>query len=168
MEINLDRMKGGRYLSDKCNSCIYIEKAKKYLELARYNAELFSKDPNTKVGAIILTPDFSRVLSTGINGFPRKFNDEPGKRWERPMKYNYVSHAECNSVCNAARSGTSIDGSVIVVTMFPCMNCTKLLIQAGITKVYSPKPDMNNERWASEFKVSLEMLEEVGVDIIYL
>lgn len=159
---------GGKLLIDENKPCLHIEKAKKYLELARYNAELFSKDPNTKVGAIILTPDFSRVLSTGINGFPRKFNDEQGPRWERPMKYNYVSHAECNSVCNAARSGTSIDDSVIVVTMFPCMNCTKLLIQAGIIKVYSPKPDMDSERWASEFKVSLEMLKEVGIEIIYL
>lgn len=148
--------------------CSKPGKAEKYLQLASYNAELFSKDPHTKVGAIILTSDFSRILATGINGFPRKFDDSIPERWERPMKYNYASHAEQNSVCNAARTGTPLDGSVIIVTMFPCMNCTKSIIQAGITKVYAPKPNFEDIRWGNEFKVSVEMFEEVGVEIIYI
>lgn len=145
-----------------------IEKATKYYNLAKYKADLFSKDPHTKVGAIILSEDFSRIQSTGVNGFPRKFNDKIEKRWERPTKYLYVSHAEVNSICNAARSGTSVDGSVIVVTMFPCMNCTKAIIQSGIKKVYTKKPDLEHHRWGEEFKVSLEMLDEVGIEVFYL
>lgn len=145
-----------------------IEKANKYLKLACYNAELFSKDPHTKVGAIILTADFSRILATGINGFPRKFGDTKPERWERPTKYNYASHAEQNSVCNAARTGTPLDGSIIIVSMFPCMNCTKSIIQAGITKVYTVEPNFDDVKWGEEFKISIEMFNEVGVEIIYI
>lgn len=145
-----------------------IDKAVKYFKLAAYNADLFSKDPNTKVGAIILSDDFSRIHSTGINGFPRKFNDKIEKRWERPTKYLYVAHSEINAICNAARSGTSIDDSVIVVTMFPCMNCTKAIIQAGIKKIYTKKPNFDDPKWGEEFKISQEMLDEVGIEIFYV
>jgi deoxycytidylate deaminase len=51
------------------------------MKLAQYNADLFSKDPHTKVGTIILSNDFSRILTTGINGFPRKVNDNIPERW---------------------------------------------------------------------------------------
>jgi dCMP deaminase len=144
------------------------EKAKKYMQLARVNAELFSKDPHTQVGAILLAPDFSRILSTGINGFPRKLKDDLPERWERPGKYTWVAHAEANAVCNAARSGTSIDGAVAVVTLFPCSSCTKTLIQAGIQHVYVPKSEHHNERWAEDFETSRQMLEEVGIEISYI
>lgn len=145
-----------------------IDKAAKYLKLAQTKADLFSKDPHTKVAAIILSEDFSRIQSTGVNGFPRKFNDTLENRWEKPTKYLYVSHAETNAICNAARSGTSTDGSVIVVTMFPCMNCTKALIQAGIKKIYTRPPNFQDPKWGQESLVSLEMLVEVGVEIYYL
>lgn len=145
-----------------------LDKATKYLELARYKAELFSKDPHTKVGAIILSEDFSRIMATGINGFPRKFNDKVDGRWERPAKYKYVNHAEIGCICNAARSGTPTDGSVLVVTMFPCMNCTKAIIQAGIKKIYTCRPNFDDLKWGEEFKISLEMLDEVGVELFYL
>jgi dCMP deaminase len=141
-------------------------KAKKYIKLAKYNADLFSKDPRTKVGCIILTKDFSRQLSTGINGFARHMNDNDPARWERPKKYGYVSHAEANGVANAARTGTPLDGSVIVVTKFPCSTCTKLLIQAGVTKVYTMKPNYDSETWGEDAKISEEMLAEVGIDVI--
>jgi dCMP deaminase len=145
-----------------------FEKSKKYFQLAKYNADLFSKDPNTKVGAIILSNDFSRIQSTGINGFPRSFNDKIEKRWERPTKYLYVSHAEVNAICNAARSGTALDNSILVVTMFPCMNCTKAIIQAGIKKLYTKRPNFTHPRWGEDFKISKEMLDEVGVEIFYI
>lgn len=144
------------------------EKALKYLKLAQYNADLFSKDPHRKVGSIILAPDFSRILATGTNGFPRQFNDQIESRWQRPTKYNYVSHAEQNAVCNAARTGTPLENSVIVVTMFPCSNCTKSIIQAGIRKVYTVTPDLNHRTWGSEYKVSLEMMNEVGMELFFL
>lgn len=140
-------------------------KAKKYMMLAKLKADLFSKDPHTKVGCIILSNDFSRILSTGTNGFPRHMDDEKTERWERPLKYSYVSHAESNSIANAARSGTSLDGSVIVVTKFPCTTCTKLMIQAGIKKVYTVAPNFESNVWGADARISEEMFDEVGIDV---
>lgn len=142
------------------------KKALRYLKLAKYNADLFSKDPNRKVGTLLMKSDFSSILSTGINGFPRKVNDDEGPRWERPTKYKYVIHAEINAICNAARSGTSIDNCSAIVTMFPCSDCSKALIQAGVKKIYSPRPDLTDERWGEHFKISLEMFNEVDIDVI--
>ena len=142
------------------------EKARKYIMLAGYKADLFSKDPHTKVGCIILSQDFSRILSTGINGFSRNMNDDIPARWERPTKYSYVSHAEANGVANAARTGTPLDGSVIAITKFPCSTCTKLLIQAGIKKIYTIEPNYESDTWGADAKISEEMLAEVGIDVV--
>lgn len=141
------------------------DKPTKYMQLARYNAQLFSKDPHTKVGAIIISSDMTRVLSTGINGLPRHVVDTCEKRWERPTKYDYVIHAEINAICNAARSGTSLDNSCAIVTMFPCKDCSKALIQAGIKTIYGPKPDFNHHRWGPDFQISCEMFREAGIDV---
>lgn len=141
-------------------------KAKKYIQLAKCNAELFSKDPDTKVGCIILTPDFSRQLSTGINGFVRHMNDDDEERWKRPLKYSFISHSEANAIANAARTGTPLDGSVIVVTKFPCSNCTKLLIQAGVKKIYTVVPNYDSEVWGQDAIISETMLAEVGIDVV--
>lgn len=141
------------------------EKARKYIQLAQINAQLFSKDPHTKVGCIILTSDFSRILSTGINGFPRGLNDNLRDRWNRPQKYQFVCHAESNGIANAARTGTPLDGAVIVVTKFPCSNCAKLLIQSGISKVYSIKGDYTDPTWGEDIKISEELFREVGIDV---
>lgn len=141
-------------------------KARKYIKLAKYNAELFSKDPHTKVGCIILTNDFSRQLSSGINGFPRHMNDDDEQRWERSAKLAYVAHAEMNGIANAARTGTPLDGAVIAVTKFPCSMCTKLIIQAGIKKIYTVKPNLECQRWGEDSKISSQMLSEVGIEVV--
>lgn len=142
-----------------------MEKAIKYINLAKYNANLFSKDPNTKVGCVILTKDFSRILSTGVNGMPRHMNDEDQDRWQRPTKYSYVCHSEANAIANAARTGTPLDKSVICVTKFPCSTCAKLLIQAGICKIYTVRADHSSETWGEDAKISEEMFKEVGVEV---
>lgn len=144
-----------------------IDKARKYFQLAKYQAELFSKDPHKKVAAIILAHDTFQILSTGYNGICRGLK-ETKERWERPTKYRYIIHAEENCVANAARSGVKIENSICVVTMFPCVNCCKTLIQAGIDTIVSEEPDLQNERWGEDFKLSLEMFEEANVKIIYV
>lgn len=145
-----------------------IEKAKKYLYLARYNAEIFSKDPDTKVGTVLVSRDFGRILSTGINGFCRKMKDDDLERWKRPTKYKYVTHSELNAILNAARTGTQVDNSIAVVSLFPCSSCAKALIQAGIAKIFTPEPDFDNERWGEDFKFSLELFDEVGLEVVYI
>lgn len=142
------------------------EKAKKYLKLAKYQANLFSKDPATKVAAIILSQDTHVILSTGYNGIPRKMNDTLPERWERPVKYTYCVHAECNAICNAARSGMSVDDAIAVVTLFPCSDCAKMLIQAGISTVIAPSPDFDMPKWGEQFIISSKMFKEVGMNLI--
>jgi len=142
-------------------------KANKYYELAKYQAKLFSKDPNTQVAAIIIAPDSFQILSTGFNGLCRKVAETP-ERWTRPLKYRWCCHAEMNAVANAARSGVKIEGAICVVTMFPCVECCKILIQSGIVTIVTPQPDMTNTHWAEDFTLSKAMFEEVNIDIIYV
>lgn len=139
------------------------DKAEKYLSLAIYQANLFSKDPSTKVGAILLAPNSLQMLSMGYNGFPRGIDETDPKRWERPTKYMFAEHAERNAIYNAARRGTPLEGAICVVSLFPCADCARALIQSGISRIVTAEPDMSHDRWGSHFEVSLKLFEEAGV-----
>lgn len=141
------------------------DKAEKYLSLARHQASLFSKDPSTQVGALLLAPQSLQILSMGYNGFPRGINETIAERWERPTKYLYAEHAERNAIYNAARRGTPLEGAICVVTLFPCADCARALIQSGISRLVCPQPDMNHDRWGAHFEVSLKLLEEAQVQL---
>ena len=95
-----------------------------------------SKDPNTQVGACIVSGD-NIILSTGYNGFPIGCSDDeyPWNREgeEGQTKYPYVVHAELNAILNA--SGKSLKGARLYVDRFPCNECAKAIIQAGIRTV---------------------------------
>jgi dCMP deaminase len=145
-----------------------LDKAEKYMKLAEFQAQLFSKDPSTKVGALFLAPNSLQLLCQGYNGFPRNVDETKPERWERPQKLMYISHAEANCVANACRHGTPLEGSIAVVTMFPCTSCTKLMIQAGISMIVTRKPNLDCPRWGEEFKYSLEMLHEANIEIVYI
>jgi dCMP deaminase len=144
------------------------DKAEKYFSLAKFQAELFSKDPHTKVGALFLAPQSHQILSTGFNGFPRKVDETDATRWERPNKYHYVSHAEANGICNASRHGTPLEDSIAIVTMFPCATCAKMLIQCGIKELITVKPNFEDPRWGEEFVYSNEMLTEANVTLQFV
>ena len=98
-----------------------------------------SKDPNKQVGACIVSPD-RIILGIGYNGFPRGCADSKLPWAKRAAsggalatKYPYVCHAEMNAVLN--KNAASVAGASLFVTMFPCNECSKLLIQAGIGEV---------------------------------
>ena len=95
-----------------------------------------SKDPSTQVGACIVD-DQNRILSTGYNGFPHGCSDDdfPWNRnaEEGETKYPFVVHAELNAILN--NRGKSLADSKIYVALFPCHECAKAIIQAGITEV---------------------------------
>ena len=93
-----------------------------------------SKDPNTQVGACIVSPE-NIILSTGYNGFPIGCSDDeyPWDRDGEDTKYPYVVHAELNAILNA--NGKSLHGAKIYVALFPCNECAKAIIQAGIKEV---------------------------------
>ncbi len=106
-----------------------------------------SKDPNSQVGACIVSSD-NKILSMGYNGFPIGCSDDDFP-WCREgdsldTKYFYVTHSELNAILNYR--GGSLEGSKLYVTLFPCNECAKAIIQSGIKSIvydsdkYSDKP----------------------------
>lgn len=122
------------------------------------HAALKSKD-STKVGAVLVGKD-NTVLLTAYNGNPIKVHDTE-KRRGRPEKYLYVSHAEQNLIAFAARKGISTEGCDIYCTHYPCSNCAKSIIQAGIKKVYFG--DGLTSMPKEEFTAASEMFHEAGI-----
>lgn len=99
-------------------------------------AGMRSKDPNTQVGACIVSQD-NKILSMGYNGFPIGCSDDEFP-WAREgedleTKYFYITHSELNAILNYR--GGSLDGAKLYVTLFPCNECAKAIIQAGIKDV---------------------------------
>mgnify|MGYP000411732859 CR=1 FL=1 len=101
-----------------------------------------SKDPSSQVGACIVSPE-NKILSLGYNGMPIGCDDDamPWEREGEPLntKYMYVCHAELNAILNSAHN--NLKGARVYVTLFPCNECTKAIIQSGIAEVvyYSDK-----------------------------
>ena len=121
-------------MSDKRKD--YISWDEYFMAVAKL-AGMRSKDPNSQVGSCIVSAD-NKILSIGYNGFPRGCSDEDFP-WARegndPLqtKYIYVTHSELNAILNYR--GGSLEGSKIYVSLFPCNECAKAIIQAGIKKV---------------------------------
>ncbi len=129
----------------KLNKDILGKKRKDYLSwdeffmgIAKLSAGR-SKDPNTQVGACIVSKE-NRILSIGYNGTPNHFNDD-NFPWNREgktkneTKYPYVCHAELNAILNYSGSRKDLVGSKIYVDLFPCNECAKAIIQSGISEV---------------------------------
>ena len=93
-----------------------------------------SKDPNTQVGACIVSQD-DIIISTGYNGMPKGCSDDefPWEREGAETKYPYVVHAELNAILNA--NGRDLRGSRLYVALFPCNECAKAIIQSGVKEV---------------------------------
>lgn len=95
-----------------------------------------SKDPSTQVGACIVNPQ-QKVVSIGYNGMPSGVDDNQVS-WDNKegldSKYLYVAHAELNAILNA-KDGSALQQTKLYVTLFPCNECAKAIIQAGIKEV---------------------------------
>jgi dCMP deaminase len=131
--------------------------------------KLKSKDESTQIGAVVVGKD-KEILTTGYNSFPRGLRDDLPERQERPQKYFWIEHAERNAVYNAARIGVSLKESAIYLTSgLPCADCARAIINAGIKTVYCKRvcTTKNKDKWVESQTMSLEMLGECGVDVIY-
>lgn len=137
-----------------------------FLRMAGLVAEK-SKDRSTKVGCVLVGPN-NEVRSTGFNGFPRGIDDTVDARHERPAKYAWTEHAERNAIYNAARHGTPLDGCKAYVQLFPCIDCARALVQAGIKEVVSLEPDLSNAIWGESFQTSLALFNEAGLKVRYV
>ena len=122
-----------------------------------------SKDPSTQVGACIVD-DEHKVVSIGYNGMPRGIADND-LTWEKGeglnSKYLYVCHAEFNAILNI-RNGSSLKGCTVYVTLFPCSNCTKAIIQTGIKKIVYLSDKYGD---TTDIQASKKMLKLAGVEV---
>lgn len=137
--------------------------SKHWLKVAQVISEP-SKDPSTKVGAVIIGAS-NEVLSTGYNGQCRGADDGVPERLERPEKYFHFEHAERNAIYNAARNGIKLEGSTIYCTLLPCMDCARAIVQSGIKKVVTQKLTKElNYNWLDHFQRSKELFRECNVE----
>jgi dCMP deaminase len=106
-----------------------------------YLCALKSRDPSSKLGAVLVGPD-NEVRSTGYNGLPRGI-DYRSERDQRPEKYFWYEHAERNSIYNAARVGVPTLGCTLYTNAVPCADCARAIVNAGIEVV------VVRESWAA-------------------
>lgn len=138
----------------------------RWIDRAKYVAK-YSKDTNTKTGAVIVNDDNIELVS-GYNGFPRGADDNNHpNRYEKPEKYFWTEHSERNCLYNAARLGISTNGAKMYCTYFPCADCSRAIIQGGIKKLFTEKPDLNHHKWGESWTEAIIMLRECGVQIIW-
>ena len=142
----------------------------RFMDVARLISS-WSKDPSTKTGAVVVGPD-KEIRAVGYNGLVRGVNDDAPERMERPMKYDFFEHAERNAIYNACLTGTQLKGCVIYATHPPCTDCTRAIIQSGISLVVTngleERPDITTANWRDKLSLSEQMLKEAGVECIFL
>ncbi len=140
------------------------QKAMRYMKDVEFHAQNHSKEATTKVGALVIGPT-DDPRSTGYNGAVRGSSADVDWRINaRPEKYNWISHAEENAICNAARSGAKLYNSIMFTTHFPCINCARLIVQSGIKMVISAAPDKHfMDRWEESVSRSVTMFGEARV-----
>lgn len=126
-----------------------------------------SKDPNTQVGACLINED-KRIIGIGYNGFPQKLSDDEFP-WVREgvfsnTKYPYVVHAEMNAILNSTQS---LKNATLYVTLFPCHECAKMLIQAGVKEIVyyqeiyqNTESDIASKRMLDAAKVSYRLFDD--------
>ncbi len=129
-----------------------------------------SKDASSKIGAVIVDRNNS-ILSTGFNGFPRGIDETIAARWERPIKYEYVEHAERNAIYSAARNGVRLNEATMYMVGFgkpttPCINRAKAVIQSGIRKVVGCAYKPADATWQRELEFSKKLLREAGIEFV--
>jgi dCMP deaminase len=136
---------------------------KKLLKIA-YEEAVNSPDPSTQNAALLV--DKSIVLKA-VNEFPVgvEYTEE---RWERPLKYKIIEHAERNVIFKAARQGIATEGLTMVAPWAACSNCARAIIQAGIKRLVRHKEagDRSPEFWAQEIEIADQMLKEAGVEVL--
>lgn len=138
----------------------YISWDEYFMSVAKLTG-MRSKDPNSQVGACIVSED-NKILSMGYNGFPKGCSDDEFP-WDREgeeldTKYLYVVHSELNAILNYR--GGSLEGAKLYVSLFPCNECAKAIIQAGIKTIVYDEDKYHN---AFSTMASRRMLDAAGV-----
>lgn len=131
-------------------------------------AARMSDDPYTQVGAVLVDRRHA-VISESANCFPKGVEVTP-ERQERPMKDDFIVHAERGAVYEAARLGVPAKGGTLYVTWYACLGCAQAIIQAGIKHVVGHKQMMeksSSSRWSEGIEKANHLLDEAGVVRLY-
>lgn len=140
-----------------------------YFMTMAYLVAMKSKDPSTKVGAVIVGPDHE-IRSTGYNGLPRGVQELQERYLDKEYKYMTVNHAEENAILHCARIGVSTKGCTLYTPWIPCSRCTKAILQVGIIEVvydaHFPGNHFENQHsWAKSIEISKSLMQEAAVDL---
>lgn len=132
-----------------------------------YQLSKASLDPSTQNGAVLVNEQ-GRLMGGDHNRFPEGVNTNHPSRWERPLKYKFIEHAERNVIYMSARRGVKTEGLTMVCPWAACAECARAIIQAGINQLVTHKQahDRTPDRWKKEIDVAFEMLGEAGVKVI--
>lgn len=128
-----------------------------------------SKDPKTKIGAIIVKD--KRIISTGYNGIPIGVDDEVETRHIRPDKYKWYEHGERNAIYAAAKYGIDTINSSLYTNALPCADCARGIIQSGIKEVYIHKQfnllcnEAQRDQWRGHEEITFTMFNECGIKV---
>jgi dCMP deaminase len=138
----------------------------KYINLAKFFST-WSKDPRTKVGAVIIG-EYDQVLSQGYNGFPRGLADTEERLHDRQLKNKLVVHAETNALYNALRNGVNLNNAVMYVYGLECCHeCAKAIVQSGIRTVYVHN-SIPNKDWQESTNLAKDIFTECGVNYAFV
>lgn len=131
----------------------------RFLDLAEFISS-WSKDPSTKVGAVI-ADEKNRIVSIGYNGFPTNISDD-NRLNNREIKYKIIVHGEMNAILFANKSLEFC--TLYTYPFMPCSRCASMILQTGIQRVvsYNNMPD----RWKSEFNLSKYLFKEAGIELM--
>lgn len=134
-----------------------------------------SKDPSTKIGCILVNQN-NRIISCGYNGIPKGLDDSDERLNNRIEKYKFVEHAERNCIYSAAQHGISTLNSTLYINGYPCCDCARAIISAGINKIVIHKEfyDImisqisNDKTWLYDIDISKNMLIEANIEINFI
>jgi dCMP deaminase len=126
----------------------------------------WSKDKSSGVGCVVVGRR-NTVLSIGFNGFPRGVDDSVPERHYRPIKYQWTEHAERNAIYNAAAIGIPVEGCRLFTQRYPCADCARAIVQAGLAEVICPPPPIELQEQLS-MDVAETILREGGVRVRFV
>ncbi len=137
----------------------------KSLMATAYEHAKLSHDPSTQ-NAALLVNDAGESRLIDVNRFPNGVRET--ERWERPLKYKIIEHAERNVLYQAARSGLQTVGLTMVCPWAACGDCARAIIQCGLKKLVTHKQahEKSPDFWRQEIEIAFVMLQEAGVEVV--
>ncbi len=130
----------------------------RFLDLAQFISQ-WSKDPSTKVGAVIADMD-NRIVSVGFNGLPQRVRDLEERLIDREQKLKMVVHAEMNAILFAHRP--LVNCTLYTWPMAPCSNCASFIAQSGVYRVVAPRHNIDS-KWKDSIDLAMLTLNEAGI-----